>query len=137
MKTAPGILLFLIVITTGTQSGAGIHFIFKVASFAHHFAHHILCHQENIDLTDFVYLHYFNPEHHEQDHQEHQNLPFQHHHSHSGVFSHNIFYFLPPLAFVFQYAQPEDEGNALVIPPPNRHSPPHICNVWEPPKPCC
>jgi hypothetical protein len=30
--------------------------------------------------VDFVRLHYFDHEHHEKDHDEHENLPFSHHH---------------------------------------------------------
>lgn len=44
---------------------------------------HFLEHQEtadDLDLSDFLALHYANDDHQAEDHEGHENLPFHHHH---------------------------------------------------------
>jgi hypothetical protein len=46
--------------------------------FAHYLEHQAA--SEELDLTAFVALHYTDHEHQEEDHGDHENLPFHHHH---------------------------------------------------------
>ena len=81
MKKTIVIFLTLLIVVTSSPLQQGVELIIKTGSFVHHFLHHIKCQNDKIGLNDFVHLHYFDDVHLEQDHEEHEGLPFSHHHS--------------------------------------------------------
>jgi hypothetical protein len=93
MKQCVHILLSLLIATTSATSGQGVASALKFGAFAHHFMHLVLCHGQEMGLKDYVELHYSHGEHQEQDQQEHENLPFQHHTHHETLLSPLLLFF--------------------------------------------
>ena len=77
MKKCLPLLLALQILLMSSLSNQGLKSFFKMGSFFHHFAHHIICNQENINIIEFVQLHYSDHEHNKGDHPDHENLPFK------------------------------------------------------------
>lgn len=90
-KTIVLSLTFLIVVTSSPLN-QGLDLIIKTGAFLHHFLQHIKRQDDKIGLDDFVYLHYFDQEHHEEHHKEHEDLPFSHHHK--KTVSTNLIFFV-------------------------------------------
>ncbi len=68
---------FAVLILTSSPFQRELGWVQKVSAFALHYIEHLA--QENIGIVEFITLHYQNPKHHQEDHETHQNLPFQDH----------------------------------------------------------
>lgn len=130
------LLIFLAfqILATSSPSGQGMQTVFKVGAFFHHFIHHLACHQEQIGVTDFVKLHYSDHEHHEQDHAEHENLPFQHHHHDQQNLAPQTPCLLPPFQTIAGFLKLEIISNPLIFHSQQWLSSLHAGDIWQPPK---
>jgi len=68
--------------------------VFKVAELIEHYHHHQTGHHRQLDFADFLSLHYDNDHHHNEDRDEHKNLPFHHHES---SISANVLFCIPAI----------------------------------------
>jgi|JI7StandDraft_1071085.scaffolds.fasta_scaffold44816_2 hypothetical protein len=68
--------------------------LLKVAELIEHYHHHQTGHHRTLDFADFLSLHYDNDHHHNEDHDEHENLPFHHHES---SISANVLFCIPAI----------------------------------------
>lgn len=75
-KCVPLFLAFQILLMS-SFSNQGLKSFIKIGNFIHHFAHHVICDKEKINIIEFVQLHYSNNEHNMADHSDHENLPFK------------------------------------------------------------
>jgi hypothetical protein len=134
MKKYLLICLAFQILATSSPSGQGMQTLLKMGTFFHHFVHHLACHQEKIGLLDFVELHYFDHNHHEAEHAEHENLPFQHDHHHEQNIAQQAPLFMaePPTIVAFQKI--EISQNQLIIRPQHWLSSLHAGDIWQPPK---
>jgi hypothetical protein len=102
----------------------------KMGNLWKHFEHHLYIHQEDISFVDFVLLHTFDEKHLQQDHEEHEDLPF-HQHENSQIIK--IFFSLPTVLHLdFQavsYVQSLQYVDlyAFVLPS-------NTLAIWQPPK---
>ena len=128
-------LLFLTVqiLATSSPTGQGLQAIFKMGAFCHHFIHHLFCHHDNIGIADFVHLHYSGHEHHESDHAEHKNLPFQHQKDPQNL-APLVLFLLPPLPFSLSYFQHDGFPKRQIAHSQQRLLPAHSSDIWQPPK---
>jgi hypothetical protein len=135
MKQCFHIFLALLIATTSAPSGQGVAFAFKMTAFVHHFMHHLLCHGEEIGIKDFVELHYSYDEHHEEDHQEHENLPFSHHHHQDQPApAQHVLYLLPQMQAMLASLNAEIAANSLKIQEQQWYSSLFSSDIWQPPK---
>jgi len=133
MKQCFHIFLALLIATTSAPSGQGVASVLKMTTFVHHFMHHVLCHGDITGVKDFVLLHYSHDEHHEEDHQEHENLPFSHHHQDQPSPAQHVLYLLPQAqTIVFPYA--EIAANNLTNHQAQWLSSHVNGDIWQPPK---
>ena len=104
--------------------------ILRLPVFIAHYFHHQ--HGErHIHFTDFVSEHYFNKDHHDQDHDEHQNLPFHHHdcdlhHFNSFVAIQEPFYAIP-------FVSTNNKRNKIAS-EQHFHFRSSFSSIWRPPK---
>jgi hypothetical protein len=98
------------------------------ALFQHYSSHRSL--NSEMSLLDFLELHYSNPSHHDQDHNEHHKLPFNDHHS---TVSAVCFYFVSERSFTLSVRYfPIGQTNQTVY-----HSIVEeelAIHVWQPPR---
>jgi hypothetical protein len=134
MKKYLTIFLAFLILVTSSPTGQGIQAVVKIGAFLHHFVHHIGCHQEKIGLKDFIRLHYFDHEHHEADHAEHEKLPFQHdHHNQRNISPENPF-LLGDSQLIIAFPNLDICSNELIARPQQLVSSLHTGNIWQPPK---
>lgn len=134
MKKHICIILAFQVLATSSPGGQGMHTLLKMGAFLQHFAHHILSHQENIGILDFVHLHYSDHEHHDEDHAEHENLPFQHHHHDQQIQVVQSPCLLPQPIQIVAFQIVDDCSKSLIPHSQQRHSSSFLDNIWQPPK---
>ena len=134
MKKLLLISLALLMLATSSPTGQGISTVVKLGGFVHHFIHHITCHGEKIGLGDFVALHYSEHEHHEEDHQDHENLPFSHHHQDHPTPAQHVLYLLPQMQAILAFPNAEIAANTLKIQEQQWHSLSYSGDIWQPPK---
>ncbi len=65
-------------------SNSGFAGMICMGNLVSHFYHHIEEHNEDINMLEFLALHYFDQQHLQQDKHEHQNLPLKAHCMHSA-----------------------------------------------------
>jgi hypothetical protein len=133
MKRFLLILLALQILVVSSPTGQGMQTIIKLGGFLHHFVHHLACHQENIGILDFVHLHYSDHEHHVEDHAEHENLPFQHHHDQQNLAPQTPS-LLPPFQIMAALSKSEIISNPLISQSQQRNSSSYSGDIWQPPK---
>ncbi len=134
MKKYLPIFLAFQILVTSSPNNQGMETLLKMGKFFHHFAHHIICHQENIGIVGFVKLHYFDHKHHEEDHVEHENLPFQHHHHDQQNPVAQIFCLLPHRHFTLALPKLKMVSNHLIVHSQQWHSSLYSGDIWQPPK---
>lgn len=134
MKKTVCIFLAIQILAASSPTGQGVQFVFKLGAFVHHFAHHLFCHQENIGIVDFVQLHYSDHEHHEADHAEHENLPFQHHHHDQQNLAPQTPCLLPPFHSIVAFPKLEIVSNPLIFRSQQWYSSSYSGDIWQPPK---
>ncbi len=134
MKKHLPIFLAFQILATSSPTGHGMETIIKMGAFFHHFVHHLTCHQEKIGIVDFVKLHYFDHEHHETDHAEHENLPFQHHHHDQKNLAPQTPCLLPPFHTIVAFPKLEIVSNSLISQSQQWHSSSYLGDIWQPPK---
>lgn len=134
MKKYLLILLALQFLATSSPTGQGMQTIVKMGAFLHHFIHHISSHQENVGILDFVHLHYSDHEHHEKDHANHENLPFQHdHHNQLNQLLQSPF-LLPPSIHDMAIQMTGIASNYLIPNSQQWLSLSFLGDIWQPPK---
>jgi hypothetical protein len=101
----------------------------KVFSLIDHWHHHET--ESNIDFWAYLMLHYTDHQHHEQDHKQHEDLPFHSHQQNQNL----ITYFVGAF-FTIQYEQKAyfSENKTLFSIYKNQFSSLFIADIWQPPK---
>jgi hypothetical protein len=129
------LLIFLAfqILATSSPSNQGVQTLFKIGSFFHHFAQHLISHQEKIGIVDFVKLHYSGHKHHEEDHDAHENLPFHHHHDQQNLAPQTPC-LLPPHHAVVAFPKLEIISNPLISQSQQWLASAHLRDIWQPPK---
>jgi hypothetical protein len=134
MKKHMLIFLAFQILATSSPKGQGVQTLFKIGAFFHHFLHHATSDQENIGIVDFVKLHYADHEHHEADHAEHENLPFQHHHHDQQNLVPQTPCLLPPHHAIVAFPKLEIVSNPLIFYSQQWLSSAFLHDIWQPPK---
>jgi hypothetical protein len=134
MKKYLPIFLAFQILATSSPSNQGMQTLLKMGAFFHHFLHHLTCHQENIGIVDFVQLHYSDHEHHEADHAEHENLPFQHRHHDQHNLAPQTPCLLPPFHTIVAFPKLQIVSNSLNFQSQQWHSSSYSGDIWQPPK---
>ena len=133
MKKYLPLFLAFQILATSSPNNTGIHTLLEIGAFFHHFVHHIACDQENIGIVDFVKLHYSDHEHHEADHGEHENLPFQHHHDQQNI-APQAPCLLPHHYAIVTFPKSGIVSNPLIFRSQQPHSSLFSGDIWQPPK---
>jgi hypothetical protein len=134
MKTTLSLFLIFQLLASSLSSTGGLRVIFEVGSFIHHFAHHVDGEHRVASLADFVDLHYSDHQHHEENHGEHENLPFHHHHHSDQTPTPQLLISFPAAAQLMVSARVESTFNPLICVDRQWHSSAHLDDIWEPPK---
>jgi hypothetical protein len=134
MKKSLLIFLAFQILATSSPSNQGMQTLLKMGAFFHHFAHHLISHQEKIGIVGFVELHYSDHEHHEADHAEHENLPFQHHHHDQQNLAPQTPCLLPPHHAIVAFPKLEIVSSPLIFRSQQWHSSLFSGDIWQPPK---
>lgn len=134
MKKCLTICLILPILLANTPTNRGVQAIVKMGAFFHHFAHHLVCQQEQIDISDFVRLHYFNHEHHQTNHVEHDKLPFQHDHQSRQNMGEQISLLLFEPQINAALPKLEPISTPLIARLQHWLSVLHTGKIWQPPK---
>lgn len=116
------------------SSNGGLRVVFELGAFLHHFVDHMGGHHEAIGLADFVDLHYSDPQHHEEDHGEHEDLPFQHHHSDHAPSAQPVFSIPADQRMLAMNRVLEKAFNSLICVERQWLSSAHLGDIWEPPR---
>jgi hypothetical protein len=134
------LLIFLAfqILVTSSPGNLCVQEFFKMGTFFHHYAHHILCDQENIGIVEFVQLHYTDNAHYQNDFGEHQNLPF-HQDQHSKTHDHQNLSpqtpcVLPQYYAIEVYTKLEIISNPLISFAQQGHHSLFAGDIWQPPK---
>jgi hypothetical protein len=98
---------------------------------AHYFHHNHAA--KHVHFTDFIAEHYSNHEHHNEDHDQHDNLPFHNHglHFQQGIFTVTVLE-------IFQTGIPDysiTNPNDKIIIRQHFYSSTALSSIWRPPKP--
>jgi hypothetical protein len=133
MKKFLPIFLAFLMLATSSPTGQGISTVMKLGGFVHHFIHHITCHGDKIGLGDFVALHYSDHGHHEEDHQEHGNLPFSHDHDQQGIATHG-FWLVSQQYETLAFCKRDIFSNPLIFHSQQFHSSAYSGDIWQPPR---
>ncbi|MCF8244953.1 MAG: hypothetical protein K9J37_11190 [Saprospiraceae bacterium] len=133
MKKFLPIFLAFQILATSSPSNQGMQTIFKMGAFFHHFLHHLTCDQENIGIAGFVKLHYSDHHHHEADHNEHKNLPFQHHHDHQNLAPQSPC-LVPQYVGIGTLLTWKTFSSPVTGRSEHWHSSSYLDNIWQPPK---
>ena len=130
------LLLFLAlqIIASNPYCNMGMQTFIKIGSFFHHFIHHHNIHQEHIGFTGFVNMHYSNPEHHTEDHSNHDNLPFQPKHNEQQNQTYQAPCLLPSYQSIVSLFKPEIIFYALIVASQQFHTSSCLNDIWQPPK---
>lgn len=134
MKKLIPIFLAFQILATSLPGNQGMQTFVKTGAFFNHFVHHLICHNEKIGIVDFVQLHYSDHEHHEEDHAEHEKLPFQHHHHDQQNLAPQTPCLLPPFYTVVTFPKSEIALNPLISQSQQWHSSSYFGDIWQPPK---
>ncbi|MCF8239430.1 MAG: hypothetical protein K9I85_14805 [Saprospiraceae bacterium] len=134
MKKYIFILFALQILATSSPTGQGMQTIVKMGALLHHFIHHICSQQENIGILGFVQLHYSDHEHHEKDHAEHENLPFQHDHHNQLTQLLQSPFLLPPPMHGMAIQIGDITSNSLIPNSQQWLSSSFLGDIWQPPK---
>ena len=129
------ILLSFFILTANSPSGQGPQTIFKICAFIHHFGHHLAVHNEDISILDFIILHYSEHSHHEEDHGEHENLPFQHHHHNDQqTFTQQTPCLLPAPSEIVAIPNLDIIPSQLNSTVQQWPCTAYFCSIWQPPR---
>lgn len=125
------LLLYLVFnVLASTLPGSYFISVFKIANLFEHYHHH-LEDQHDHSFVSFLADHYAD-KHHQEDHHQHEQLPF-HQHEQSGA-THVVHFFLTqPYAFV-QVLLVEVNANQLTVRSQQCCSYPFSGDIWQPPK---
>jgi hypothetical protein len=85
LNSTLSIMLSVVLLAESILPSLELHELTKVSALLQHYEKHKL---ESPELTflQFIEMHYADTEHHQQDHQNHDKLPFSHHqHHHNGT----------------------------------------------------
>lgn len=134
MKKYIPILLAFQILLMSSLSNQGLKSLIKMGSFFQHFAHHIICHQENINIVEFVQLHYSDHEHQKTDHHSHENLPFQNKDHDQQNISSQMPFLLPRLNNIVASKKMKIVSNSLILRSQQLHSSVYSGDIWQPPK---
>lgn len=134
MKKVILILVALQILLTSSSNHQGVISILKFGSFFHHFAHHIICKQENINLIEFVVMHYTNHDHNKTDHSDHENLPFQNHPHDQQNISPQIPCLLPHINTMIVFNRLKIVAKSLILQSQQLHFSIYLGDIWQPPK---
>jgi hypothetical protein len=131
MKQCSHIFLALLIAIASAPSGQGVASVLKMTAFVHHFMHHALCHGEALGVVEYVKLHYSHGEHHEEEHREHEDLPFQHHpHQTVTIAPILLFFSESPVQLIGTVSH----ENQLAIAYKDCFISHHFSYIWKPPK---
>lgn len=133
MKKHLPILLALQILLMSSLSNQGLRSFIKIGNFIHHFAHHIICNQENINIIEFVQLHYSDHEHHKGDHPDHENLPFKDNdHDQQNISQQTPC--LIPNVYSVGFKKIKIVSNSLIMQSQQLHNSIYSGEIWQPPK---
>ena len=133
MKKCLPLLLALQILLMSSLSNQGLKSFFKMGSFFHHFAHHIICNQENINIIEFVQLHYSDHEHNKGDHPDHENLPFKDNDHDQQNISQQTPCLIPNL-YAVGFKKIKIVSNSLIMQSQQLHTSIYSGEIWQPPK---
>ena len=122
-------LILSLAISLQSIGASAMHFV-QISSLVEHFEMHQT--EEDISFAEFLDLHYGSQKaNHENEHEEHDQLPFQEcHHSTTGFYAHLHWPILIPLKrayesiehnFGYQFMQPTPY-TATLLQPPKQHA---------------
>ncbi len=135
MKATLSLLLVFQLLASSTSSTGGLRVLYEMGAFVHHFVHHVEGHHEAIGLAAFVELHYSDHHHHEEDHGEHEDLPFQHHHQSDHTPSAPAVFAVPAAADMLAFTpRVAPTVNPLICVERQWHCSAHLGAIWEPPR---
>jgi hypothetical protein len=108
-----------------------VHDIVRLPTLAAHYFHHKLA-EKHIPFTDFIADHYTDHEHHDEDQDNHNNLPFHNHH-----FNFQQSIFILAATGIFSTALPNygrPDRKAKTIARQYFYAAAALSSIWRPPK---
>lgn len=131
MNLLKNILLFFLIVELTVPTDT-LHFVVHMPNYLHHFYHHNKTHQY-ISVIDFINDHTINPNHHDKDHHNHDNLPFSHQHSNDN---NQILAFIPFYSRYTINLHLTDSNDKRIIVQQFFRTSEFLPSIWQPPKMC-
>lgn len=107
--------------------------VLQLGNFLTHFHdHNAEDHETN--FFSFLMAHYFEKHHHDASHEEHAQLPFQHHDSGIINVAAQLPFILPQLLPSGTYSTLTPSGNAMIANSQHIPSASYLDEIWQPPR---
>ncbi len=107
--------------------------IFQLGNFLTHFHDH-KAEDNETNIISFLRAHYFEKHHHDANHEEHPELPFQHHARGIINIAAQLPFILPQLLPNVTYSTLTHSGNAMIANSQLIHSASYLDEIWQPPR---
>ncbi len=135
MKKFLTLSLAFLVLATASPTNRVIHAIWEVGGIVQHFIHHLTCEQEPFGVWEFFQIHSPGHPHHDTNHHEHGELPFNccHHYPTSPVGQQGPFV-LHVNPYLLHSLHPENDAHRLITRSETWRSTLYTGDIWQPPK---